>query len=416
MLKRREYMISIILFIMLFFLNYFYRLYEKTGWLSFMGVSLVIIGSSMLIAKKETKLDLAHQAQRINYDNLDVAKYISSIVIIILHLRPFQEISPSLDLLFNNMISRICVPLFFVITGYFVAKKDKENPKYIKKYVYGMIPMYLIWSLIYVPIGLTAIKTYLPAEFTMLHLSNLTPIMWVLVTIFFIPVLLIIVLFYSGTYYHLWYFPATFISLFILYFWKKKFDIRILLVISFVLFLFGATETYYGFFTPNLQHWLSTYYYDIFITSRNFLFFGLFYIVLGFYMGSKKDLYVSYSFLGTLSCFILLVCETLFLQPSQRLDSNILLSCAPLVYFLFINLIYSKPIYKKKLNYSFRGLSKYYYLIHPLIIILYTFIMSYLKINILDHYVVSIVCVIGMIHLVSILLIKLSRKYPKFIL
>ena len=44
---------------------------------------------------------------------------------------------------------------------------------------------------------------------------------------------------YFGTYYHLWFFPALFLSVLILNYWKKHFSMDVLLVISFILLIFG---------------------------------------------------------------------------------------------------------------------------------------------------------------------------------
>ena len=128
-------------------------------------------------------------------------------------------------------------------------------------------------------------------------------------------------------------------SLLLLKKWKNKHSIKPLLVISFILLLFGATETYYGVLPLSIQELLS-YYYHIFFTTRNFLFFGLFYVVLGYFMGSKKELYSKNCFAKLIVTFFLLIFEAILLHDTNRLDSNILISCVPLTYYLFISSIY----------------------------------------------------------------------------
>ena len=97
-----------------------------------------------------------------NYQNLNILKYISAILIVILHLRPFLNFSNELDLAFNNIVTRICVPIFFIITGYFAAKKEKDNEDYIKSYIKKTIPLYLTWSLLYVPVIIVTMIQHLP--------------------------------------------------------------------------------------------------------------------------------------------------------------------------------------------------------------------------------------------------------------
>ena len=96
---------------------------------------LIIIIFSFITIQIQRNIDHNYQRHKMFYSHLDILKYISSILIIILHLRPFLNISNELDLASNNIITRICVPIFFIITGYFVAKKEKDNLNYIDHYI-----------------------------------------------------------------------------------------------------------------------------------------------------------------------------------------------------------------------------------------------------------------------------------------
>ena len=70
-----------------------------------------------------------------------------------LTFKTFFRLLVQLDLAFNNILSRICVPVFFLITGYFVAQKEKTNPTYIRSYIQKNIHLYLVWSMIYIPVS-----------------------------------------------------------------------------------------------------------------------------------------------------------------------------------------------------------------------------------------------------------------------
>ena len=76
------------------------------------------------------------------------------------------------------------------------------------------------------------------------------------------------------------------LSLIVVAQWKKRWSLGWLLVISFVLLLFGATETYYGVLPLTLQRIIS-YYYNIFFTTRNFLSLACF-MCVGLLFGLKK--------------------------------------------------------------------------------------------------------------------------------
>lgn len=356
----------------------------------------------------QRRIDKNFELKSLNYDNLDILKYISAILIIILHLRPFQNYSNELDLAFNNIITRICVPIFFLITGYFVAKKEKSKYDYIKYYIKKQIPLYLIWSLIYIPVIVATIIQYLPTINNYISQLNLSLYYLIPLLIIAIPIVIIIALLYTGIYYHLWYFPAVILSLLVLSKWKKKFSIKSLLIVSFILLLFGATETYYGVLPLGIKQ-LITYYYNIFFTTRNFLFFGLFYIVLGYYMGTKKEVYSKYCFEKLIICFFLLIFEAILLHDTNRLNSNILLSCIPLVYYLFISVIYMMKKKEKKLNFSFRDYSKYYYLIHPMIIFI-LFSIGILNVDVSP--IIQILYIVLITHFVSYIILKI-RKLKK---
>ena len=372
-------------------------------------IVLMIICFSLVTIFIQKNIDKNYRINKLNYQNLNILKYISSILIIVLHLRPFFNFSNELDLAFNNIITRICVPIFFIITGYFVAKKEKKNKNYITKYIKKTIPLYFAWSLLYIPVIIGTIIQYLPIINEYISKINITLPLLIILSIILLPIIVVVALCYTGVYYHLWYFPAIIFSLIVLKKWKQKFNIKYLLIISFILLLFGATESYYGVLPLSIKRTLS-YYYNIFFTTRNFLFFGLFYVVLGYYVGTKEKAYSKYCFLKLIVSFFLLTFEAILLHDTDRLNSNILLSCIPLTYYLFISAIYITN--SVKLDFQFGTYSKYYYLIHPMII----FVISLLYKNINYYPYLNILIVLLITHITSALIIKLKEKNKKLII
>ncbi len=369
----------------------------------------LIVFCSTIALLVQNNVDKNYQKGKVYYQNLDILKYICAIFIIILHLRPFLHVSNSLDLAFNNMITRTCVPIFFLITGYFVGKKEEENPHYIKDYIKKMIPLYLVWSIIYLPVLIELLFTHLPL---IQEYISILPIPWYYflpILFLLLPLILFIALIYTGLYYHLWYFPAIIFSLITLSKWKKKFSIKSLLIISFFLLLFGATETYYGVLPDTFQQLISIYY-RFFFTTRNFLFFGLFYVVLGYTLGKKKQVYSKCCFIKLVLSIFFLIFEAIYLHDTKRLNSNILLSCIPLTYYLFICSMYLSNFLKSR--FPFGKFSKYYYLIHPLVILIFSICFS----EFVDRPYFKIFMVLGITHLLAFLLLKVKEKHPKLIL
>ena len=357
-------------------------------------IVLATILLSIIIAYIERNAKHSALEKKVYYENLDIVRFLFAIFVLLVHMRPFLGYNDQLDLAFNNIAGRICVPIYFMTTGYFCANKLKHDPNYIKSYIKSMLPVYIVWSILYLPLGLEAINQ-----------MGIPQVAF--------PAALLVGFFYIGTYYHLWYFPALFLALIILRWWIKHFSIRSLLILGLILLMFGASETYYGMLPEGIQYILSTFYFKIFYTTRNFLFFGLFYVSLGYAIGTKRSTYVSYSFLKFLFSCMLLVFEAFLLQSINRLDSNIMLSCVPLAYYLFITLIHSKPIIKYRPLVSFRDLYKYYYFLHPAIIYLTAMFFLHYSNEFDGHYWIQIAIVIILVQALTYLIVFAKKRFPK---
>lgn len=226
-------------------------------------VILLAASGSLLVIRMETHMAFHAQTKQLQYQNLDLFRFLSSIIIIVLHVRPFFTVSYEIDMAINNIIGRVCVPFFFFISGYFAAKQEQKKPDYIRSYIRSMIPVYLLWSAVYLPWSLSLAAPYIQQVSGLLCTIGLPTAIQNLLLLLLVPLAVIVALLYSGVYYHLWYFPALLLSMLVLRWWKRKYSLRVLLTVSFVLLLFGATETYYGFcgqFFQSLLH----YYYAVF--------------------------------------------------------------------------------------------------------------------------------------------------------
>lgn len=372
-------------------------------------VILLAASGSLLVIRMETHMAFHAQTKQLQYQNLDLFRFLSSIIIIVLHARPFFTVSYEIDMAINNIIGRICVPFFFFISGYFAAKQEQKKPDYIRSYIRSMIPVYLLWSAVYLPWSLSLAAPYIQQVSGLLCTIGLPTAIQNLLLLLLVPLAVIVALLYSGVYYHLWYFPALLLSMLVLRWWKRKYSLRGLLTVSFVLLLFGATETYYGFcgqFFQSLLH----YYYAVFFTTRNFLFFALFYATLGYWMGKQEQPASSLCFLKLLLSIAALVGEGMLLQTTQRLDSNILLACVPLVYYLFSCLLYTNIHVPQLSEIPFRAISKYYYLVHPLMIL---FVHAWFpQVDSFWMAVAKVVCVLCCTHICTLLLIHMKKRYP----
>ena len=95
---------------------------------------------------------------------------------------------------------------------------------------------------------------------------------------------------------------------------------------------------------------------------------------------------------------------------TSRLDSNILLACVPLVYYLFSCLLYTNIHVPQLSEIPFRAISKYYYLVHPLMIL---FVHAWFpQVDSFWMAVAKVVCVLCCTHICTLLLIHMKKRYP----
>lgn len=106
---KNKLFIIFIMTLLIFFLRIINVLqYENELANPFVMASMIAFFSFITISIQEN-IDHNYQQQKVYYQNLNILKYILSILVIVLHLRPFLYYSNELDLAFNNIVSRICV-------------------------------------------------------------------------------------------------------------------------------------------------------------------------------------------------------------------------------------------------------------------------------------------------------------------
>lgn len=283
------------------------------------------------------------------YPAIDLLKYGCAILVILVHASTFLSIQDSARFLILNVLGRVAVPIFFLCSGFFFYQNmSMKGNRYVKYYCLSLIKGYLLWSLLYLPIGFLWVQENL-----------LLP--WYLY-----PIALLVALLYTGIYYPLWYVPALLGSILMLYLWQKHFSVKYLLIIAFIFLGFGALETYYGLLPDGLLKSFFQWYIQWFITTRNALFFGLFYVSMGYYIAMNQWCCRKHF---TLPCilisFLALYVEAGILVQSDRLDFNILLMAAPLAISIFL---FTKEVHLTIDTTKIRLYSESYYYLHGFIL------------------------------------------------
>ena len=176
-------------------------------------------------------------------------------------------------------------------------------------------------------------------------------------------------IFFDGTFYHLWYLPASAIGAELAWFLVKKFDYKNAFTASFVLYLIGLFgDSYYGFSEQIAG--LKGFYGLVFQISdytRNGIFFApVFFVMGGWFADNRRSSFFSKSWRGFLISFTLMIVEAFSLRHfgTQRHDS-MYVCLIPCMYFLFQVILQ----FQGKRLVKIRTISLILYIIHPMMIL-----------------------------------------------
>lgn len=163
------------------------------------------------------------------YSNIDIAKFICSFLVVLIHTSPFIALSDIADFYTADVLARIAVPLFYSISGFlFFSKLKFENGKIQKssanhsrmiRYWKSSAVLYFGWSVAY--IVLIQIPMWYRTGWWGVHV---------------IKDCLFSVLF-SGSYYHLWYLLTLVYAIPLLYLVLQHVHWRVMALVSVFLWL-----------------------------------------------------------------------------------------------------------------------------------------------------------------------------------
>ena len=93
------------------------------------------------------------------YNNLDIFKFIMAICVIAIHTHPLENISNNIILQIYEEFVRLAVPFFFMASGFLLFNKinldERDKALYkVRLFARKMLRMYVIWSVIYIPLAM----------------------------------------------------------------------------------------------------------------------------------------------------------------------------------------------------------------------------------------------------------------------
>ena len=342
-----------------------------------------------------------------NYNSIDLAKFVCAILVVMIHVAPFDVAENSgvlfsLNFLFKQSICRIAVPLFFVFSGFFLYKKtplENFSLHHTKAYVTRLFHLYIIWSCIYFPLYMkNSLETQTLSDSLINYIRDFA---------------------FSGSYTQLWYLNALMLAVVIVSFLlSKKIPPTKILCISFAFYVVGLLgDGYAGIIAP--LYWfpktayLLNRYYEIFDTTRNGLFFAFFFVAVGMILSNKEKPVISmkkslFFFIVSL-CALCIETQLLKLYGLAR-DYNVIMFTIPTVLFCF-SFLSSLKLKNRKIYKNLRILSSLIFYLHLLVSYWVWKAIVQLKIDIINTPIMFISTLTLTIAL-SIAILNISKLRP----
>lgn len=301
-------------------------------------------------------------AKRKEYVNLDIAKFVCSLLIVFIHTSPFAEMSTIVDFYFKDVVARVAVPLYFAMSGFLFFRKldyqdgkiknSPENLRHLMKCVTRNLTVYLTWSVIYYAASIP--EWYYSGWWGIYVIKDC-----------------VVKLFFTGSYYHLWYLLALIYAIPLLYILLCFISIRKIWLVAGLLWICECLIYSYT--------WIGTDRIELItmILQRapilfDTLFRGIPLLAVGAVCGNKMDKNRRHQKEKILVSFVLCVLEAsllFFLSPNTSNYSY--LFTTPLVACFGIQILTgNKQIQISAENARrLRNMSLTVYCIHPLVII-----------------------------------------------
>lgn len=278
---------------------------------------------------------------------LDYFKIVLALLVITIHMSPYPFVGGHTFLsssvwLLSNGLSRLAVPCFFIINGYFLFGKI-GSLKSVWKYAKRLLILYIVWNIIYFP----------ESCWYWLRWDSLIYVL-------------------GFGYHHLWYIWGLLIATIIFYILKRYIEnSTYLLILALFLFLVGYIVQWIIFETYGDQKWK--------YLSRNAFFLGFPFLYLGYYIRETQNklnvIKPVYFWLVVIVGVLILILEAYF-SYKIKFTQDVFLSLIILCPALFILILSNSKYIIDNDGIDVGQLATAIYLIHPYIIdFIYTGIM-----------------------------------------
>lgn len=282
-------------------------------------------------------------------NSINIMKLISSWLVVAIHTHPFMDINSQAGFFSTEVITRIAVPFFFLVSGFYYCQRITVDRNYFKIYIMKLFPEYCMWSAIYYIINLiTAINN---------GYFSIKGYIWDCIIGFFL----------CGPYYHLWYIPAVFIAVLIVTFAEKHNLKKGLIFLTWLTYIVGVLSYSYYQLGINTFGLGELYQRQGFETIRRIVSMGLPFFVAGYLIPYYYKKISNSSLLLTIF-FVINVFEIYFVVWKQWSNGVVLtFTLYPLVILILVFCL-QHPMNNLKSTAWQNKVSKFIYFSHPIFI------------------------------------------------
>ena len=275
----------------------------------------------MALLREDTHFVLGNETK--HYNGIDLLKFICAIMVFIIHIPPFQgevsEFGKYVNFGLQHFVCRVAVPFYFISSGFFLFKKmplyelDQER---IKTYCFKILRLFGTW-------------------YVLLAVSSKV---------------------------HLWYLGATVVAIILLSLcFHFRIRLKYIYIIAGVLYVIGIFgDSYYGIIAPleniKIFRMLFKGYRFIFATTRNGVFMGFIFVLMGAtFSHSKTILKARTALIGFIASMLCLFVEVFLLMYNDiPIEFNMYIFLLPATFFLFSFAasieLKDRPVYKHLRN------------------------------------------------------------------
>ena len=248
--------------------------------------------------KLENNFSLNELPSDYQFNGIDIAKFIGAYLICMIHISPLTSdmiYAETINFWLQQCFCRIAVPFYFTVSGFLLFRKiDLRNidTERIKKYCFKLLRLLGTWTL----------------------------------------------LLFVGGQGHLWYLGAVVVATVVLTV-LLKYKLKYIVLISALFYVIGLLgDTYYIIIKNySLIHRIFSVYLDYFDSTRNGIFLGLIFVLMGLIFAHKRIVINNkIAFIGWIISVLLLVFEVYILRYFKHIEEgNMYIFLLPETFFLF---------------------------------------------------------------------------------